>query len=111
MVESGNRKVYIGGDGGYDKHFREIHSRYGEVDLAFLENGQYNYNWKYTHTTPADLERVITDLQARQVFTVHHDKFALAMHPWNEPDSVAHTLAVRLGISLLDAPIGTVVNY
>lgn len=111
LLEAGGRKVYIGGDGGYDKRFREIHERFGAVDLAFLENGQYNTNWKYIHTTPEDLEKVILDLQARQVFTVHHDKFALSVHPWNEPDSVAHAIASRHAIRLLDAPIGTVVNY
>ena len=111
MIEAGGRKVYIGGDGGYDKRFREIHERFGSVDLAFLENGQYNANWKYIHTTPEDLEKVILDLQAKQVFTVHHDKYSLAMHPWYEPDSVAHNLAARHNIHLLDAPIGTVVSY
>jgi L-ascorbate metabolism protein UlaG (beta-lactamase superfamily) len=111
MVEAGDRKVYIGGDGGYDKRFSEIHERFGAVDLAILENGQYNANWKYIHTTPEDLEKVILDLQAKQVFTVHHDKFALSVHLWYEPDSVAHNLAAKHNIRLLDAPIGTVVNY
>ena len=111
MVEAGGRKVYIGGDGGYDKRFAQIYERFGAVDLALLENGQYNANWKYIHTTPEDLEKVILDLQAKQVFTVHHDKFALSVHPWSEPDSVAHDIATKHNISLLDAPIGTVVNY
>ena len=111
MVEAGGRQVYIGGDGGYDKRFAEIHERFGAVDLALLENGQYNANWKYIHTTPEDLEKVILDLQAKQVFTVHHDKFALSVHPWYEPDNVAHDIATRQHIHLLDAPIGTVVKY
>ena len=111
MVEAGGRKVYIGGDGGYDKRFREIHERFGAVDLAILENGQYNASWKYIHTTPEDLEKVILDLQAKQVFTVHHDKFALSVHPWSEPDSVAHNIAAKHNINLLDAPIGTVVKF
>ena len=111
MVESAGRKVYIGGDGGYDKRFSEIHERFGAIDLAFLENGQYNENWRYIHTTPEDLEKVILDLQAKQVFTVHHDKFALSVHPWDEPDSVAHEIAVKHSIRLLDAPIGAVVHY
>ncbi len=111
MVEAGGRKVYIGGDGGYDGHFREVHDRFGAVDLALLENGQYNPNWKYIHTTPEDLEKAILDLQAKQVFTVHHDKFALSTHPWYEPDSVAHAIATKHNIRLLDAPIGTVVRF
>ena len=111
MVEAGGRKVYIGGDGGYDKRFADIHERFGSIDLAILENGQYNANWKYIHTTPEDLKKVILDLQAKQVFTVHHDKFALSVHPWYEPDSVAHEIATKNNISLLDAPIGAIVKY
>ncbi len=111
MVEAGGRKVYIGGDGGYDKRFAQIHERFGAVDLALLENGQYNANWKYIHTTPEDLGKVILDLQAKQVFTVHHDKFALSVHPWYEPDSVAHDIAIKHNINLLDAPIGTIVRF
>lgn len=111
MIEYAGRKVYIGGDGGYDGRFREIHDRFGAVDLAFLENGQYNDNWRFIHTTPEDLEKVMTDLQAQKVFTVHHDKYALAMHPWTEPDSVAHTFAAKHNIRLLDAPIGKIVPF
>lgn len=111
LVEAGGRKVYIGGDGGYDKRFAQIYERYGSVDLALLENGQYNENWRYIHTTPEDLEKVIMDLQAKQVFTVHHDKFALSVHPWSEPDSVTHDIATKHNINLLDAPIGTVVKF
>lgn len=111
MVEDGGRKVYIGGDGGYDGRFKRIREQFGEVDLAILENGQYNEDWKYIHTTPEGLEQAILDLQAKAVFTVHHDKFALAKHPWYEPDSVAHALAERHDIRLLDQPIGTVVYF
>ena len=93
MVESGDRKVYIGGDGGYDKRFKAIRERFGTIDLAFLENGQYNENWRYIHTTPEGLEQAMLDLQAEQYFTVHHDKFALAMHPWQEPEQNARRIA------------------
>lgn len=111
MVEAGGRKVYIGGDGGYDKRFKEIRERFGIIDLAFLENGQYNANWKYIHTTPEDLEKAILDLQAKQIFTVHHDKYSLAMHPWYEPDSVAQEIATKNNINLLDSPIGAIVRF
>ena len=111
MVEAGGRKVYIGGDGGYDKRFAEIHEHFGQTDLAILENGQYNASWKYIHTTPEDLEKVILDIQAKQVFTVHHDKFALSVHSWSEPSTVAHDIADKHNIHLLDAPIGTVVKF
>ena len=111
MVEVGERKVYVGGDGGYDDRFKQIREQFGQVDLAMMENGQYNENWANIHLMPADLEQAILDLQAKQVFTVHHDKFSLAPHAWTEPDSVAQTLAERDSIRLLDQAIGTVVWF
>ena len=111
MVEDGGRKVYIGGDGGYDGRFKRIREQFGQVDLAVLENGQYNEDWKYIHSTPEGLQKAILDLQAKAVFTVHHDKFALAKHPWSEPDSIARSIAEEHNILLLDQPIGTVINY
>ena len=111
MVESGSRKVYVGGDGGYDQHFKEVYERFGSVDLALMENGQYNKDWANIHLMPEDLEKAILDLQAKQVFTVHHDKFSLAPHAWTEPDSVAEAITERNAIRLLDQPIGTVVEF
>ena len=111
LVEDGGHKVYVGGDGGYDSRFQRIREQFGSVDLALLENGQYNSDWKHIHTTPEGLEQAILDLQAKQVFTVHHDKFALAKHPWYEPDSVAKSIAERHNIRLLDQPIGTVCRF
>ena len=112
MIEYAGRKVYIGGDGGYDKRFKAIREQFGKVDLAFLENGQYNERWRYIHTMPEGLEQAIRDLEPKQVFTVHHDKYALAMHPWNEPDSVAKAISERnTAFRLLDAAIGKVVFF
>lgn len=111
MVEAGDRKVYVGGDGGYDKRFKAIREQFGTIDLAFLENGQYNDNWRYIHTTPEGLEQAMLDLQAEQVFTVHHDKFALAMHPWQEPEQNARRIAEKHHIRLLDARIGEKVEF
>ena len=111
MVESTGRKVYVGGDGGYDNRFKEIYEQFGSADLALMENGQYNKDWANIHLMPEDLEQAILDLQPKQVFTVHHDKFSLAPHAWTEPDSVAHDIAQRHPIALLDQPIGTVVYY
>lgn len=57
--------VYIGGDSGYGKHYREIAQRYPTVDYAFLENGQYNEDWRYIHTLPSQQDSVIRDLGAK----------------------------------------------
>lgn len=111
MVEVGGRKVYIGGDGGYDDRFRQAREQFGTIDLAVMENGQYNPNWAYIHMLPQDLEQAILDMQPEQVFTVHHDKFSLSTHAWSEPDSVARAIAQRNAVRLLDQPIGTIIYF
>jgi L-ascorbate metabolism protein UlaG (beta-lactamase superfamily) len=111
MLECGGRKVYIGGDGGYDDRFRRIHEKFANIDIAFLENGQYNEDWAQIHTTPQTLAQAMVDIAADNIVTVHHNKFALARHPWNEPDSLAREIAGEKNINLLDSPLGAVVKF
>ena len=111
MVECGARRVYIGGDGGYDDRFRRIHEQFGTIDLAIMENGQYNTQWANIHMLPEHLEQAMLDLQADQYLTVHHDKFALARHPWQEPDSVAQRIAEEHHLRLLDTTIGSLITF
>lgn len=85
LVETPAQKVYIGGDSGYDTHFAEIGHRFPGISLAILENGQYNEDWKYIHTMPCYLGRIAKELNAEKVITVHHSKYALSRHRWNEP--------------------------
>ena len=79
------RQIYIGGDSGYGPHFREIGQKFPGIDLAILENGQYNADWAQIHTLPAELPLVCRDLGAKEVITVHHSKYTLSKHPWDEP--------------------------
>ena len=78
-------KIYLGGDGGYDTHFAAIGERFGEIDLALLEAGQYGDGWKYIHMTPEETVQAGRDLKARAVFPVHNSKYALADHAWDDP--------------------------
>lgn len=78
-------RIFLGGDSGYGPHFQQIGTRFGRIDLAILENGQYDSRWAHIHTLPHQLGREAVELRARQVVTVHHSKYALARHPWDEP--------------------------
>ena len=78
-------KLYLGGDSGYGKHFREIGEKYGPFDLAMLECGQYGKDWPNIHTFPEEVVTVAQELRAKTVLPVHWAKFALAMHGWTEP--------------------------
>jgi len=71
VLETPTQKIFLGGDSGYDTHFKEI--------------GEYNDAWKYIHALPTDLPAIITDLKAKHIIPVHAAKFALAKHAWDEP--------------------------
>ncbi|MDO4881376.1 MAG: MBL fold metallo-hydrolase [Capnocytophaga sp.] len=85
MLESQDKTIYIGGDSGYGKHFAEIGKQFQNIDLAILENGQYNQDWRHIHTLPEELQKVMKDLRAKQYFTGHNSKFKLAKHSWYAP--------------------------
>ncbi len=85
VLQTPNLKIYIGGDSGYDTHFTEIGEKFGPIDLAILENGQYDIKWRYIHLLPEEVLQASQDLKAKRLFPVHSSKFALANHPWDEP--------------------------
>lgn len=109
LVESPSRRVYLAGDGGYDTHFAEIGRRFAPIDLAVVENGQYNADWRYIHLMPEKLPDAIRDLRPARVLTVHHSKFALSRHAWDEPLKNAAEAAAGDGFVLLQPMIGEIV--
>lgn len=110
LIETPSQKIYMGGDSGYDTHFAEIGKQYPGIDLAILENGQYNEDWKYIHTMPQYLGQVARDLNAEKILTVHHSKYALARHRWDEPLKNAMNLKEKDSLNVLMPIIGEVVR-
>jgi len=85
VLKTPSYQIFIGGDSGYDTHFKKTGEEFGPFDLVILENGQYNDNWKYIHMHPEEVLRAAKDLKAKQLLPVHSSKFALANHAWDEP--------------------------
>ncbi|MBE8726723.1 MBL fold metallo-hydrolase [Flavobacterium hungaricum] len=85
VLESKDFKMYLGGDSGYDSHYKEIGEKYGPFDIAVMDNGQYDEKWKYIHNTPEDVINALKELKPKRVLPVHSSKFVLALHPWDEP--------------------------
>jgi len=77
--------IYLGGDSGYDHHFKTIGETYGPFDLAILECGQYNTMWPFIHMFPDQVVQAALDLRAKILMPVHWGKYKLAMHDWDEP--------------------------
>lgn len=85
----GKKRIFISGDGGYSERFARYGEHFPNIDLAFMENGQYNEDWRYIHLLPHLLVQAIDELKPRRVMAYHNSKFTLSRHPWYEPlDSI-----------------------
>lgn len=109
LIETPSQKIYMAGDGGYDTHFEEIGKRFPGIDLAILENGQYNEDWKYIHLMPSNMAKAAKDLKAKRIMTVHHSKYALAKHPWDEPLQNEQKMLQQDSLNMVIPVIGEVV--
>ena len=101
--------LFLGGDSGYDTHFKEIGNTYGPFDLVILECGQYDKSWKYIHMMPEEVIQAAEDLRAKKLMPVHWAKFALANHDWDAP--IIRVMAANKGIPLLTPMIGQEVLF
>ncbi len=113
-LQTPDLNLFLSGDGGYDTHFTEIGEKFGPFDLAILEQGQYDQNWNLIHLMPDKVFQTAEQLKAKQILPVHHSRFALANHPWDEPlnkitenhsDSDISVITPKMGeiVSLIDS--------
>jgi len=109
VLETPSMKIYIGGDSGYDTHYAEIGKKFGPIDIAVVENGQYDLKWKYIHNLPEEVLQAAVDLKARRMFPVHSSKFLMANHPWDEPLARVTELNRRYNVPLITPIIGEIV--
>jgi len=110
VLKTPSRMIYLGGDSGYDNHFKEIGDKFGPFDLAILENGQYDLSWKYIHMMPEEVVRATKDLKAKVLFPVHSSKFILANHAWDEPLERVSAEALKQDQPLITPMIGKIVD-
>ena len=76
------------------------------------ENGQYNEDWRYIHTLPAQLPMAVHDLDATAALPVHNSKFALSRHAWDEPARKIEEAAARdSSLHIVHAIIGKPIAY
>ncbi len=110
ILEVNEKRIFIGGDSGYDTHFKQIGQKYKSFDLAILENGQYNKNWKYIHMMPEEVLKAAKELNTKILFPVHSSKFALASHAWYEPLEKITSLPKDSNFILITPKIGSLVS-
>lgn len=106
MIESEKRNIFVSGDGGYDDRYKIIAKKFPNIDLAIMENGQYDDGWKYIHTRPSELPTAVSNLNPKRVVTYHHSKFSLARHAWYEPIDMFYQNSQNKPWQLLTPMIG-----
>jgi len=110
ILEVNDKRIFIGGDSGYDTHFKQIGEKFKSFDLAILENGQYNKNWKYIHMMPDEVLKAAKELNTKILFPVHSSKFALATHPWYEPLETITSLPKDSSFIIITPKIGSIAS-
>ncbi|MCX6316369.1 MAG: MBL fold metallo-hydrolase [Bacteroidetes bacterium] len=106
IVKTNTHTIYLGGDSGYDTHFKTIGQKFGPFDLAILECGQYNVMWPLIHMMPEETAQAARDLKAKMLLPVHWGKFRLSMHRWNEPIRRVLEAAAELDQPIVHPKIG-----
>ena len=95
LLQNQERKIYIGGDSGYGEHYKQIGQRFGKIDIAFLENGQYDPDWASIHMFPNEVLKAGSELKSSVVMPVHNSKYTIARHKWNTPMEDIYNLHVE----------------
>ncbi len=85
VIKGANENIFFSSDSGYTKYFKEIGQKFGPFDLAFIENGQYNEQWKSSHMHPEESVKAVLDLKAKVAMPLHWGSFVLSTHSWKEP--------------------------
>jgi L-ascorbate metabolism protein UlaG (beta-lactamase superfamily) len=106
VVESRDRRIFLGGDSGYGDHFARIGAMFDGFDLVALDTGQYDPRWAYIHMNPEEAVKAAQDLGAKRLLPGHVGRFALARHAWDEPFERIQALSDNASYSLVIPMIG-----
>ncbi len=110
-IKSSKENIWFSGDGGYGQHFKEIGEKLGPFDLAFMECGQYNEDWKSIHLFPEEAVQAALDARAKKAMPVHWAGFALSyQHTWQEPAEDFVTFSIDNKLNYLLPQIGEMFN-
>ncbi len=105
VLEIHGYRLFLSGDGGYNRHFVDIGNQYGPFDLALLENGQYSIYWS-SHCFPEQTAQAAADLKTEMILPIHWAKFRATYHTWNDPIKRLLPRADSLGIPVTVPRIG-----
>ena len=101
VLRTHDHQIFDSGDGSVGKHFEMIHERFGDFDLSFMECGQYNDKWHYSHMYPEESVQMAQKVGAKVSVPVHWGSFVLSVHAWDDPIRRFKKEADRVGLNIL----------
>lgn len=116
LVEDGERRVYVAGDGGYGQHFADLGDGDCGVDLAVVPVGGYepaHFNSEI-HMSPEEAVRAIVDLCAARALIVHWGTYPLGLEDSTDMLRRLHDAAHEAGLAddtILILDIGDTVRF
>lgn len=106
LIETPDFKLFLSGDSGYGKHFAEIGEKFGPVDLAVMDSGQHDKDWKYVHMMSDEVVKAAKELKAKRLFMAHLGRLCISNHPWDEPFIEITEMSADAPYSLMTPVIG-----
>lgn len=112
VIEAKGKRIFFGGDSGYDIHYKQLGNVFGSFDYAILGIGAYEPAWFMgaNHQSPADALKAFKDLNARYFIPMHYSTFDLSDEPLSQPlkDLYQASEATNLHDAVLIPSIGEV---
>lgn len=96
ILEHDNKKLFFAGDTGYSSHFKDIHTKYGDIDVCLMPIASYYSEqnpqfYRYVHMTPEDALAAAADLQCKVIIP-----WGFGNYTWKMGDKSSHSPLLRL---------------
>ena len=112
VIESNDHTIFHSGDSGYGPHFKEIGSKFGQIDIAFIKVGDYGVDagWRDIHMHTEHSVQAAKDLNTQMIFPIHGGTFQLSYHDWFEPINLAVKYAGEQDVPLVTPKLGQTIS-
>ena len=112
LIQYDGKKILFACDTGVGDIYKEIGSKYGPIDLTFINIGAYNFypimpykDKSVYHTNPEEALGIGRDLRSKKMIGMHWGTFVLSLEPIMEPPIRFKKSAEKYGFKKDDAMI------
>lgn len=109
VIEIGDKKIWFGGDTGYNAvQFKRIGKDYGPFDLGLIPIGAFEPRWFMSpmHVDPSEAVSIHQEIGARTSIGIHWGTFRLSAEPIDAPMLMLRRAAAQANASFTTLAIG-----